>query len=132
MFGGTLHGIQWITLSSSWIDGRPLGVSNTLEWFSKTIWRYGEMNDFNVWTSSEHNCENTPHFSFFKIFFMPLELIIFPSFYVIPLNSISFCSQKKFKKISWKLKFIVPKDCNHWTPNTTSKHWTIQYIFPHG
>ena len=79
------------------------------------------MDYLNVLTSKEHNSAITPHCSFLKISFMPLELIIFPIFLAIPVNSISFSSQKKFKKNSWKLKVIVPKDCNHWIASTTSK-----------
>jgi hypothetical protein len=50
-----------------------------------------------------------PHCSFFKIFFMPLELIIFPGFPVIPLNSISFPSQKKFQEKFLKIKSYRPQ-----------------------
>jgi len=45
-----------------------------------------EMDDFDVGTYSEHNCEIIPHSSFFRSFVMPLELIMFPGFPVIPLN----------------------------------------------
>ena len=54
------------------------------------------------------------------IFNSPLELIIFLDFTAIPLNSTYFPSKQIFMKISWKLKAIVPKDCSHWTPSTTS------------
>ena len=57
MFGGTLPGFKWIAWSWSWIGGSPLGVSNTLEWLSKTFWRSGEIDDFDVGTSSEHNVQ---------------------------------------------------------------------------
>ena len=40
-------------------------------------------------TSSEHNCAITPLCSFFRSFVIPLELIIFPGFPAIPLNSTS-------------------------------------------
>ena len=120
MFGGTLPGIKWITWSWSQIGGSPLGVSNTLEWLSKTFLRSTEIDDFDVGTSSEHNCAITPHFYFFRSFVMTLELIILPGFPAIPRNSTSFPSEKNFKKSSWKLKATVPKDCNHCTPSTTS------------
>ena len=38
----------------------------------------------------------------------------------MPRNSISFPLQENFKKTSWKLKAIIPKDCKRWTPNTTT------------
>ena len=57
------------------------------------------MDDFDVGTSSEHNCATTPHCSFFRNFVIPLELIIFPSFPTIPLNSTSFPSTQNFMKI---------------------------------
>ena len=120
MFGGTLLGIKWIAWSWSRIGGIPLGVSNTLEWLSKTFWRSAEINDFDVGTSSEHNCAITPLCYFFRSFVMKLELIIIPGFLVIPRNATSFHSEKKFKKSSWKLKAIVRKYCNHCTPSTTS------------
>jgi len=37
-----------------------------------------------------------------------------------PIIQLYFLPKKKFKKSSWKLKAIIPKVCNHWTPNTTS------------
>ena len=120
MFGGTIPVIKWIAWSWSWIGGSPLGVSTTLKLLSKTFWRSGEIDDFDVGTSSEHNCAMMPRCYFFKIFVMKLELIIFPSFPMIPRNSTSFPSEKNFKKASWKLKATVPKDCNHCTPSTTS------------
>ena len=120
MFGGTFLGIKWIAWSWSRIGGSPLGVSNTLEWFSKTFWRSPEIDDFDVGTSSEHNCEITPRCYFFKSFFIKLKRIIFPNFPVIPHYSNSFPSEKNFKKISWKLKVTVPKYCNHCTHSTTS------------
>ena len=119
MYGWTLLGIKWIKWSWSQIGGIPLGVSNTLEWFSKTFWRSGEIYDFDVGTYSEHNCAITPRCSFFRSFVMTLELIIFPGFPAIPRNSTSFPSEKKLKKSSWKLKATVPKDYNHYTPSTT-------------
>ena len=119
MFGGTLPRIKWITWSWSRIGGSNLGVSNTLEWLSKSFWRYGEIYYFDVWTFSEHNCEIMPHVSLFRSFFMPLEMIIFLGFLVIPLNSTSFPSQKNFKKSSWKLKALIPKD------------WTIGLLVQH-
>ena len=120
MFGGTLPGIKWIAWSWSWIGGSPLGVSNTLEWLSKTFWRYGEIDDFDVGTSSENNCATMPRCYFFENFVMTLELIIFLGFPAIPRNSNSFPFEKNIKKNSWKLKNTVPKDCNHCTPYTTS------------
>ena len=113
MFGGTLPRIKWIAWSWSGIGGSPLGVSNTLEWLSKNFWRYGEIDDFDVGASSEHNCAITPRCYLLRRFFMELDIIIFPDFLAIPHNSTSFPSEKNFKKISWKLKSIVPKDCNH-------------------
>ena len=65
MFGGTLPRIKWIAWSWSWIGGSPFGVSNTLEWLSKTFWRSGEIYDFDVGTSSENNCVIMPHCYFF-------------------------------------------------------------------
>ena len=47
------------------------------------------MDDFDVGTYSEHNCEIMPRCYFFISVFIPLELIIFPDFPVIPLNSSS-------------------------------------------
>ena len=120
MFGGTLRGIKWIAWSWSRIGGRPLGVSNTLEWLSKTFWRFGEIHDFDVGSFSEHNCAITSHCYLFRSFVMLLELIIFPGFPWIPLNSTSFPSQKNSRKSSWKVKAIVLKDCSHWIPSTTS------------
>ena len=58
------------------------------------------MDDFDVGTSSEHNCAIMPHCYFFRSIFMTLELIIFPGFPEIPFNSTSFPSEKNFKKIS--------------------------------
>ena len=88
MFGGTLPGINWIACSWSWIGGSPLGVSNTLEWLSKTLWRSREIDDFDVGTSSEHNCAITPRCYFFRSFVRTLDLTIFPGFLVIPHNFI--------------------------------------------
>ena len=120
MFGGTFLGIRWIAWSWSCISQRPLGVSNTLEWLSGTFWRSGEIDDFEVETSSEHNRAITPLYSFFRSFVIPLELIIFPGFPEIPLTSTSFPSIENLMKSFGKLKAIVPKDCSHWTPSTTS------------
>ena len=120
MFGGTLPGIRWIAWSWSQIGGHPLGVSNTWEWLSKNFWRYGEIYDFDVGNFSEHKFSITPCFYLFKSFVMTLEFIIFLSFPAVPHNSTSFPSENYFKKISWKLKATVPKDCNHYTPSTTS------------
>ena len=120
MFGGKLPEIKWIAWSWSFIGGSPLVVSNTLEWLSTTFWRSGEIDDFDVGTSSEHNCAITPH-CYFGSLVMTLELIIFLGFPAIFRNSISFPSKKnKIKKISWKLKATIPKDYNHCTPSTTS------------
>ena len=119
MFGGTLPGIKWIAWSWSRIGGSPLGVSNTLEWLSKNFWRSAEIDDFDIGTSSEHNCAIMPHCSLFKSFVMTIEIIIFPSFPAISCNLTYFPSEKKFKKSSWKLKAIIPKDCNHCTPSAT-------------
>ena len=99
MFGGTLPGIKWIAWSWSRIGGSLLGVSNTLEWLSKTFWRFGEIDDFDGGTSSEHNCAMTPHYYLFRSFAMKFELIIFPRFPMIPCNSTSFPSEKNFKKV---------------------------------
>ena len=120
MFGWTFPGIKWTPWSWSWIGGIPFGVSNTLEWLSKTFWWSAEIDDFDVGTSSEHNYEIMPRCYFFRSFVMTLELIIFPGFPVIPRNSTSFPYEKKFKKSTWKLKAIIPKYCNHWTPSIIS------------
>ena len=58
------------------------------------------MDDFDVETSSEHSFEIMPHFSFFSSFVILLDLIIFPNFPVIPLNSTSFPSEENFMKSS--------------------------------
>ena len=58
------------------------------------------MDDFDVGTSSEHNCAIIPSCSFFISFVIPLELVIFPGFPVTPLNSISFPSEYNFMKIA--------------------------------
>ena len=81
-----------------------MGVSNTLELLSNTFRRSAKIDDFDVETSSEHNYAITPRCSFFKSFVMPLELITFPSFLAIPLNSTSFPSQKKIQENSFKTK----------------------------
>ena len=120
MFGGTLPGMKLIAWWWPQIGGSTLEVSNTLEWLSKTFWRYGEIYYFDVGTSSEHNCAITPHCYFFRIFVMTLELVILPGFPAIPRNSTSFPFEKNFKKSSWKLKAIVPKDYNHCSPSKTS------------
>ena len=61
MLGGTLLGIKWIVGSKSQISGRPLGISsNTLEFLLMTLWSFGEIGNFEVSTSNEHNCETTP------------------------------------------------------------------------
>ena len=120
MFGGTLLRIKWIAWSWSRIGGSPLGVSNTFEWLSNTFWRSREIDDFDVENSSEHNCAIMPHCSFCRSSVILLEMIIFPGCLMIPLNSTSFPSAENLMKSSWKLKAIVPRDCSHWTPSTTS------------
>ena len=99
MFGGALTGIKWIAWSWSRIGGSPLGVSNTLEWLSKTFWRSAKIDDFDVGTSSENNCAITPHFYFFGSFVMTLDLIIFPELPAIPSNLTSFPSEKNSRKV---------------------------------
>ena len=54
------------------------------------FWRSGEIDDFDVETSSEHNCAITRLCSLFISFVIPLELIIFPGFPAIPLNQLPF------------------------------------------
>jgi len=58
------------------------------------------MDYFDVGTSIEHNCAIMPCCSFFRSFIISLELIIYPSFLVIPLNSTSFPSKDNFMKSS--------------------------------
>jgi len=95
MFGGTVPG-KWITWP--WF-GRPLGVSNTLEWLSKIHWRFGKIKDFDVWTYSEINCTIMPRCYFFKRFVMPLDFIISHGFPTMPLNSFPFLPSKMSRKI---------------------------------
>ena len=73
-----------------------------------------------VWSFGEHNCEITPWYPFQSNFFMLLEFITLEGFPWIPIRSMSFPYEGNLMKIYWKLRAIVPNDCNHWTPNTTS------------
>ena len=76
---------------------------------SNNFWRSREIDDFDVGTYSKHNCAITLRCSFFRSFVIPLELIIFPCFPAIPLNSTSFPSEENFMKNSWKLKVLYPR-----------------------
>jgi len=58
------------------------------------------MDDLDVGTSNEHNCSIMPRCYFFRSFVIQLELIIFPGFPAIPLNSISFPSEENSMKSS--------------------------------
>ena len=58
------------------------------------FWISREIYDFDVGTSSKHNCAMTPRYSFFGSSVMTLELIIFLRFPMIPSNSNSFPSEK--------------------------------------
>ena len=117
MLEETLPKIKWLAWSKSWTGGRLFGISSSdSECLLRTKWRFGEIRALEVWTSSEHNCL----FLFFNNFVKPLELINLLGFLVTTFNSNYFPSQENFMKSFWKLKAIVPNDCNHWTPQTTS------------
>ena len=64
-----------------------------------TFCRSQEMDDFCVVTSCENNCAIMPCCYFFKIFFMPLEFIIFPGFPTIPLIQFLFLPRKISRRV---------------------------------